>query len=53
MSIIAPNIPTGAVRGLSNMLRHEYDAIDLRSLFNTIMDDLPVLRQACISALVK
>lgn len=51
MSVIAPHIPAQAVRGLGNMLRHEYDAIDLRSLFNTVTDDLPVLRDACVAAL--
>lgn len=51
MRVIAPNIPTEAVRGLGNMLRHEYDAIDLRSLFNTVTEDLPGLRRACVAAL--
>ena len=51
MRVIAPDIPTEAVRGLGNMLRHEYDAIDLRSLFNTVTDDLPRLRRACVAAL--
>ena len=50
MRVIAPEIPAEAVRGLGNMLRHEYDAIDLRSLFNTVTDDLPRLRRACIAA---
>lgn len=51
MQSIAPELPLAAVRGLGNMLRHEYDSIDLRSIFNTVIDDLPKLRAACLQAL--
>lgn len=51
MGVIAPGVPVEAVRGLGNMLRHEYDAIDLRTIFNTVMVDLPPLREACQAAL--
>ena len=47
MQAIAPALPLSAVRDLGNMLRHEYDSIDLRSIFNTLTDDLPTLRAAC------
>ena len=51
MSDIAPEIPAAAIRGFGNMLRHEYDTIDLRSVFNTIKDDLPILYAVCQRAL--
>ncbi len=51
MAEIAPNIPARAIRGMGNMLRHEYDAIDLRYIFTTIERDLPPLRAACEAAL--
>jgi uncharacterized protein with HEPN domain len=51
MHMIAPEIPVAAVRGLGNILRHEYDNIDLRSIYNTITDDLSLLHGYCIRAL--
>jgi uncharacterized protein with HEPN domain len=51
MRSLAPNVPVEAVRGLGNMLRHEYDVIDLRSIYNTVTDDLPELRSACVAAM--
>ena len=51
MEEIAPTLPFHAVRGLGNMLRHEYDRIDLRLLFVTVKDRLPELKVACEQAL--
>jgi uncharacterized protein with HEPN domain len=51
MAVIAPDLPVGAVRGLGNVLRHDYDQIDLNGIWNTVMDRLPDLRQACVAAL--
>lgn len=51
MAVIAPDLPVDAVRGLGNVLRHEYDRIDLAFLFATISNRLPPLRAACIAAL--
>lgn len=48
MAVIAPHLPVHAVRGLGNMLRHEYDAIDPASIFNTVARELPDLRAACL-----
>jgi uncharacterized protein with HEPN domain len=53
MTIIAPDLPFERVRGLGNMLRHEYNHIDLGSIFDTVTDDLPLLRAACISVLAE
>lgn len=51
MAMIAPAIPAEAIRGFGNVLRHEYDEIDLQSLFNTVLEDLPLLYAACVAAL--
>lgn len=47
MAVIAPNVPTHAVRALGNMLRHEYANIDLATIYNTAGTDLPPLKVAC------
>lgn len=51
MAKIAPHLSFHEVRGLGNALRHEYDRIDDRMVFDTIVDDLPRLKAACESAL--
>jgi len=51
MAVIAPDLPVEAVRGLGNLLRHEYDAIDLQTIFNTVKQDLPPLHAACLAEL--
>lgn len=50
MLTIAPELPVEAVRGLGNILRHEYDRIDLPTIYATVTDRLPGLREACIIA---
>jgi len=40
-----------AVRQLGNVLRHDYDLIDVETIFTTVRHDLPPLRAACIAAL--
>jgi uncharacterized protein with HEPN domain len=51
MKEVAPALPFHADRGLGNLLRHEYDRIDLQLLFTTVKDRLPELRTACARAL--
>jgi len=51
MRQIAREIPMQAIRGLGNLLRHEYEKIDLGTIFNTVRNDLPILRAACLRAL--
>jgi uncharacterized protein with HEPN domain len=53
MAEIAPGVPFGEVRGLGNILRHEYEKIDLATVWDTVRHDLPVLRAACSAALAK
>lgn len=51
MAAISPQTPVDAVRGLGNMLRHDYDQIDLGTIWRTIHDSLPKLRADCLKAL--
>jgi uncharacterized protein with HEPN domain len=51
MAEIAPGVPFAEVRGLGNILRHEYEKIDLATVWDTVRHDLPALRAACAEAL--
>ena len=48
---IAPETVLHQLRGFANRLRHEYDRIDGRLLWDVIERDLPPLRAACAAAL--
>lgn len=51
MAEISPRLPVDAVRGLGNMLRHDYDRVDLGTIWRTIRESLPALRMDCARAL--
>jgi len=51
MAAISPQTPVDAVRGLGNMLRHDYDQVDLGTIWRTIHLSLPKLRSDCLNAL--
>lgn len=51
MAEIVPELPMRQVRGLGNVLRHAYDLIDLRTIWDTVTRDVPALRAACAAAL--
>ena len=51
MAIVSPTLPVDAVRGLGNALRHDYGRVDLRTIYVTATDSLPLLRADCMSAL--
>lgn len=51
MSVLAPEIPIERVRGLGNLLRHEYDIIDLEQIYILIHKSLPPLRAAAARGL--
>ena len=51
MAAIPPRTPVDAVRGLGNMLRHDYDQVDLGTIWLTIRDSLPELRADCLRAM--
>jgi uncharacterized protein with HEPN domain len=41
-----PDIPWKAVVGMRNILIHDYSAVSIRSVWATVVRDLPVLRNA-------
>ena len=47
-SAIAPQVSFAELRGMGNMLRHEYDVINARIVYDTIIADLPALKDACV-----
>ena len=47
MAAISPTTSVDAVRGMGNALRHEYDGIDLRIIWNTVRTSLPALAADC------
>jgi uncharacterized protein with HEPN domain len=51
MAQVSPTLPVDAVRGLGNALRHDYDRVDLRTIYVTATDSLPLLRADCVAAL--
>ena len=50
---LCPGQPWHKIRGVGNWLRHQYDRIDLQSIWNTITDDLPPLKTAVTLALAR
>ena len=51
MAKVAPDIPLHVLRGFGNALRHDYDQIDLATIWRTAQNDLPLLRDRCAQAL--
>ncbi len=49
---IVPEIPWRQVRDLGNLLRHEYDKVDIAIIWQTVTSDLPALKYAVQRALV-
>ena len=41
------------MRGLGNFLRHSYDRVDTKLVWDTVKEDVPALRAACERALPK
>lgn len=44
----AQDIPWKQIRGLCNVVAHEYGNIDEESLWETITDDIPILCEFCV-----
>ena len=40
---LCPGASWPEIRGIGNWLRHQYDRVDLETLWNTVQDDLPSL----------
>jgi uncharacterized protein with HEPN domain len=49
--MVAPDVPWRSIRDMANLLRHEYDRVDLIIIWRTITDDLPPLKAAVQRAL--
>jgi uncharacterized protein with HEPN domain len=49
--ILCPGVPWRDIRGAGNWLRHQYDTVDLETIWNTVQDDLPLLKAAVKKAL--
>jgi len=49
----APEIPWRSIRGIGNILRHEYAVVDVSRIWRLIEKDLPPLKAACERALSK
>ena len=50
---LCPGQPWHKIRGMGNWLRHQYDRIDLQSMWDTVTDDLPPLKAAVLLALAR
>ena len=48
---LCPGPPWGDIRGLGNWLRHQYDRVDLETIWHTATEDLPPLKAAVAIAL--
>ena len=51
-SMTEDQIPWKAIRGLRNIVAHHYGKIDYKSLWETINQDIPVLREFCENQLL-
>lgn len=49
--VLCPGIPWRDIRGSGNWLRHQYDSLDVETIWNTVQDGLPPLKEAVERAL--
>ncbi len=50
---MCPDIPWREIRGIGNWLRHGYDRIDAKIVWNTVQQDLRPLQMAAMMALAR
>lgn len=48
---LCPGLPWHNIRGIGNWLRHRYDRVDVETVWNTVINDLPPLRSQVLRAL--
>ena len=48
---LGPGLPWRNIRGIGNWLRHQYDRVDIETVWNTVIDHLPPLRSGVPRAL--
>ncbi len=49
--VLCPGIPWRNIRGTGNWLRHQYDRVDLETIWNTVKTDLPALKASVSKAI--
>ena len=50
---LCPGIRWRDIRGIGNWLRHQYDRVDLEIIWNTVTEQLPLLKTSVATALKK
>jgi uncharacterized protein with HEPN domain len=48
---LCPGLPWRDIRGIGNWLRHQYDRVDIETIWNTLTADLPPLKATVRRAL--
>lgn len=48
---LCPGPPWRDIRGIGNWLRHQYDKVDVETVWNTVQNDLPILKTAMARSL--
>jgi uncharacterized protein with HEPN domain len=49
--ILCPRLPWRDIRGIGNWLRHQYDRVELETIWRTVVRDLPPLQASVRRAL--
>jgi len=44
---LCPGVPWRDIRGIGNWLRHQYDRVNVETVWNTVKDDLPPTENCC------
>lgn len=50
-AILCPDQPWHKIRGIGNWIRHQYERVDLESIWRTVQYDLPALKASVNRAL--
>ena len=48
---LCPGLPWENIRGIGNWLRHQYDRVDVETVYRTVREDLPALKAGVQRAL--
>jgi uncharacterized protein with HEPN domain len=48
---LCPGSPWHNIRGIGNWLGHRYDRVDVETVWNTVIDDLPPFKSGVLRAL--
>ena len=51
--VLCPEQPWRNIRGLGNWLRHQYDRLDVETIWQTVQVDMPSLRAAAARSLAQ